>query len=299
MIEIRDVSKRFGGSIALDGISTSIGTGEFVMLLGANGAGKTTLLRCILGLLNFEGAITVGGHEIVRHGHLARRLIGYVPQRPALPAEMLCGEAMEFFARLRGMPRGDLTWLERVGLGDHAAAPTRELSGGMRQRLALALALQADPTVILFDEPAAHLDAQASRAMHRDLADLAARGRTVLLSTHRVADAMRASSRALLLERGRLVYDGPASAIGPAVQQRVIFTLNGTGREELRAALRPFAEVSVTETMGAIIATAPSDQAFDLMAAVAAAGVRPHDVHVEEPSIDSRRLTRHAAERVP
>jgi ABC-type multidrug transport system ATPase subunit len=296
VIEIRGLCKRFGATVALDDVSASIGPGEFTVLLGSNGAGKTTLLRCLLGLVRFEGTVTIGSCDVATSGHAARRLIGYVPQRPALPPEMSCEEVMDFFARLRGMARGDLAWLERVGLDARAETPTRELSGGQRQRLALALALQADPSVILFDEPAAHLDAQAARALHRDLEDLSVRGRTVVLSTHRVADVIRASSRALLLERGRLAYDGPASTLGPAVQQRVVFSMNGTGRPELRAALGAVPGVQVTDTSGAVIAITPTDRTFDVVAAVAAAGVRPHDVHIDEPTVDSRRLPTRAAE---
>jgi ABC-type multidrug transport system ATPase subunit len=290
VIEIRSLRKRFGATVAVDDVNASIGAGEFTVLLGSNGAGKTTLLRCLLGLVRFEGTVTIGDCDVATRGHAARRLIGYVAQRPALPPEMSCEEVMDFFARLRGMPRGNLAWLERVGLDTRAQTPTRELSGGQRQRLALALALQGEPSVILFDEPAAHLDAQAARALHRDLEELSVRGRTVVLSTHRVADVIRASSRALLLEQGRLAYDGPAAALGPAVQQRVVFSMNGAGRHELRAALRTIPGVQITDTSGAVVAITPTDRTFDVVAAVAAAGVRPNDVHIDEPTVDSRRL---------
>ncbi len=289
MITIRDVSKRFGKIAALDGITTEITDGEFALLLGSNGAGKTTLLRCMLGMHRFEGAIAVGGHDVAADGRAARALIGYVPQRPALPPDLTCTEVMDLFARLRGR-RGDPAWLARVGLEASASTPVRALSGGMRQRLALAVALQADPQVLLFDEPAANLDVTARRALHRDLEDLTGRGRTVILATHLAADPLRVATRALVLHRGRMIYDGPAAGLGAAVQQRVIFTLNGVGRSDLLPLLARFPGVRVAETAGTIAATTPAGDAFGLLAAVAAAGIHPVEVHLEEPSVDPERL---------
>jgi len=225
--------------------------------------------------------------------------VGYVPQRPALPPDLTCLDVLDLFARLRGMRAGDPAWLERVGLVAAASARVRTLSGGMRQRLALAVALQADPPILLFDEPAAHLDVAARAALHRDLADLARRGRTVVLATHLAAEPLQAATQALVLHRGRLIYDGPADGLGVAVQQRVVFTMNGVGREPLRAALAGLPHVRVSETPDAIIATTPAGGAFGLLAAVAAAGVRPLEVHVEEPMVDPARLVRDDGERGP
>ncbi len=290
MISIRGVSKRFGKVAAIDGITTEIADGEFALLLGSNGAGKTTLLRCILGMHRFEGTISVGGHDAAADGRAARALVGYVPQRPALPSDLTCTEVIDLFARLRGRRHGDPAWLARVGLEASAGAPVRALSGGMRQRLALAVALQADPAVLLFDEPAANLDVTARRALHRDLEELAGRGRTVVLATHLAADPLRVATRALVLHRGRAIYDGPASGLGAAVQQRVIFTLNGVGSGDLLPLLARFPGVRVVETPGTITATTPAGDAFGLLAAVAVAGLRPVEVHLEEPSVDPQRL---------
>jgi ABC-type multidrug transport system ATPase subunit len=290
MIEIRRLTKRFGAMTALDTVTASIEPGEFAVLLGSNGAGKTTLLRCLAGLLAFEGAAAVGGHDVLSDGKAARRLIGYVPQRPSFPSELSCLETLDLFARLRDLPRGDPAWLARVGLEAQAGDAVRTLSGGMRQRLALATALQADPAVILFDEPAAHLDPHARRVLHRDLEALAAAGRTIVLATHLVADPLAVAGRAMVLDRGRLVYDGRPDAMGAAVQQRVIFTPNGAGPKALTDLLASRPGVQVTQTHSAVVATAPAGTAFDLLAAVAAAGLHPLGVHLEEPSIDAGRL---------
>jgi ABC-type multidrug transport system ATPase subunit len=290
VIAIRDLRKRFGRVTVLDGITTRIEPGAFAVLLGANGAGKTTLLRCLMGLLTFDGHAAIGGCDVARDGRAARRLIGYVPQRPALPAELSCAEVLDLFARLRGARAGDPAWLARVGLQDARNTAVSALSGGLRQRLALAVALQADPAVVLFDEPATHLDTAARRALQRDLVALAGRGRTVLLSTHLAAEPLHAASRALVLDYGRLIYDGPAGGLSGAVQQRVVFTLNGSGRPELARVLERLPGVSHTETPTGVVATADAGRAFEVLAAVAASGVRPVEVRVEEPSVDTARL---------
>jgi ABC-2 type transport system ATP-binding protein len=290
VIAIRNVRKRFGPFVALEGVSAEVAEGAFTLLLGGNGAGKTTLLRCILGLHGFEGVISVGGRDVATQGRAARALLGYVPQRPSLPPDLTCSEVLDLFARLRGRSRGERAWLERVGLAASEAAAVRTLSGGMRQRLALAVALQADPPVLLFDEPATNLDVASRRGLHHVLEDLARRGRTVVLATHLAADPLQTATQALVLHRGQVVYDGPAGGLGSAVQQRVVFTMNGTGRDDLRAALAALPEVQIAETPAAMIATTRAGQAFDLLAAVAAAGVRPMEVHVEEPTVDPARL---------
>ena len=112
----------------------------------------------------------------------------------------------------------------------------------------------------------------------------------MLLATHLAADPLQTATQALVLHRGQVVYDGPAGGLGSAVQQRVVFTMNGAGRGDLRAALAALPEVQVAETPGAMIATTRAGRAFDLLAAVAAAGVRPIEVHVEEPVVAPARL---------
>jgi ABC-2 type transport system ATP-binding protein/nitrous oxidase accessory protein len=298
VITIRDLTKRFGAHAALVRISTVVPDGAFTLLLGANGAGKTTLLRCVLGLVAFEGAIRVGAHDVARDGAAARALLGYVPQRPSLPPDLTCSEVMDLFARLRGCARGDASWLERAGLAGSEAVPVRALSGGMQQRLALAVAMQADPAVLLFDEPASHLDVAARRALHQELAGLAGQGRTVVLATHLAAEPLSLATQVLVLHQGRLVYDGPSDRLGAAAHQRVIFAMNGVGREGLLEVLRRMPGVEVCETSAGAVATAPAGRAFDVVAAVVASGVRPLGVQVEEPAVDPVRVYGAQAEEI-
>jgi nitrous oxidase accessory protein len=204
-ISVQNVSKRYGTVTALDGVSFEAHPGEAIALWGENGAGKTTLLKAILGLIDFKGRILVEGHDVNRDGKGARRSIGYVPQE-AVFYDLNVRATMEFYARLKKV---DLTrsagLLDKLGLTAHARKPVSALSGGLKQRLALAIALLADPPVLLLDEPTANLDAKARRdylallaALRQDLR------KTILFASHRVEEVKALASRVLVLESGQI-----------------------------------------------------------------------------------------------
>lgn len=179
--------------------------GESVALWGANGAGKTTLLRCVLGLLRFSGRITVAGHDVRRDGKESRLRIGYVPQELSFYDELGVGEAISYFSRLKGLERaGGAEALDRVGLADHARKPVRALSGGMKQRLALAIALLGDPPVLVLDEVTASLDAVGREEFVALLERLSGSGRTMLFASHRVEEVSVLAHRVAVLEKGVL-----------------------------------------------------------------------------------------------
>lgn len=205
--------KTFGERVALEDVSFEVETGESVALWGANGAGKTTLLRTLLGVLPCEGAVQVMGLDPRSAGKAVRRFIGFVPQEIAFEGEMRVGQTMEFFARLRGAgsERGrDL--MKRLELGEHEGKRVRELSGGLKQRLALAVALLSDPPLLLLDEPTANLDARARREFIRLLETLRLE-KTLIFTSHRVEEVLTLADRVLWLEEGRLVRDTPAAGL--------------------------------------------------------------------------------------
>lgn len=205
MITIESVSKRFGRATAVDDVSLTIARGDSVALWGTNGAGKTTLLRCVLGLLRFRGRIQVGGCDVHRAGKAARQLIGYVPQEIGFYDDLGVDEAIRFFARLKALWRIDVgATLERVGLDGHGRKRIRELSGGMKQRLALAIALLGEPPVLLLDEVTASLDAVGREEFVGLLERLAGSGRTLLFASHRLDEVASLAQHVAQLERGRL-----------------------------------------------------------------------------------------------
>ncbi len=205
MIEIGQVTKRFGRVAAVDGVSLEIPAGESLALWGTNGAGKSTLIRCVLGLHRFSGRIAVGGHDVLRDGKRARLAIGYVPQELGFHDELGVREAFAFFARLKGLRCVDASKaIDRVGLLGHEHKRIRELSGGMKQRLALAFALLGDPAVLILDEVTASLDAVGREEFVRVLERLSGEGRTLLFASHRIEEVGTLAKRVAMLKAGRL-----------------------------------------------------------------------------------------------
>jgi ABC-type multidrug transport system ATPase subunit/ABC-type transport system involved in multi-copper enzyme maturation permease subunit len=216
MIEITNVTKRYGRRVALNSVSLRLHPGEVTLLLGANGAGKSTLLRCVLGITDFEGDITVAGRDPLVDGRAVRSLIGYMPQTGGLHGDLTVTETMALYADIRQTSRErGATLLEEAGLTAHASTKVDELSGGMRQRLGFALALLTDPQILVLDEPSASLD-QASRTwLAERLREVAAEGRTVLVSTHGGQELHAAGDRRVTLEDGRILSMGADRAQTP------------------------------------------------------------------------------------
>jgi ABC-type multidrug transport system ATPase subunit len=204
-VRIDRVTKQYGKVKALDGVSFEVRPGEAVALWGANGAGKTTLLKAVIGLIDFQGEIHIDGHDVRRSGKRARRSVGYVPQETVF-YDWSVQATMEFYARLKKVdPTRIAPLLDRLGLVEHATKQVSALSGGLKQRLALAIALLADPPVLLLDEPTANLDAQARADYLKQLSALRTEGRTVIFASHRQEEIDALADRVLVLEGGRLV----------------------------------------------------------------------------------------------
>ncbi len=211
MIRIDSLSKRFGKAVAVDSVSLTIAPGESVALWGGNGAGKTTLIRCVLGLLHYQGTINVGDFDVARQGKLARSLIGYVPQELGFYDDLGVAAAIDFFATLKGIAKTNReSVLESVGLGGHGHKRVRELSGGMKQRLALAVALLGDPPILVLDEVTASLDACGRDEFVSLLSKLSHSGRSMLFASHRLDEVTTLASRVVLLEKGRVVKELPS-----------------------------------------------------------------------------------------
>lgn len=205
MIRIEHVTKRFGRTVAVGDVSLALGRGDSVALWGVNGAGKTTLIRCVLGLLRFHGRIEVDGLDVRRRGKAARLAIGYVPQELGFYDDLRVAEAVGFFGRLKGLKTADARApLAGVGLTGHESKRIRELSGGMKQRLALAIALLGDPAVLVLDEVTASLDAVGRSEFVSLLRGLSGSGRTMLFASHRIEEIATLADRVAVLDKGRL-----------------------------------------------------------------------------------------------
>ena len=213
MIEIKNVTKSFGKLKAVDSASFRVEKGQAVSLLGTNGAGKSTLIKCILGLLDYTGDITVGGLRVKDHPKEAKSLIGYLPQEP-LFYDMRTLDIVRFFARLRKVDEGrSISVLDKVGLAEHSSKYASELSGGMRQRLSFAIALLSEPTFLILDEPTSNLDAHARAEFLGLIKDYKENGKTVIFSSHRLDEVDYLADRVVLMKDGRVVMDEEPHAL--------------------------------------------------------------------------------------
>ncbi|MBL8489140.1 MAG: ABC transporter ATP-binding protein [Rhodocyclaceae bacterium] len=208
MIKFENVAKSFRKQRVLDGISLEIGLGERVALIGSNGAGKTTLIRCLLGEYTHDGRVTVGGRDPRGDRTAILASIGFVPQLPP-PLKMPVGQLIGFAADLCGTdPRRILDLAARLGL-DTAPILDRQfvrLSGGMKQKLLIAVALGRDARVLVMDEPAANLDPEARKIFFELLAERQ-EDATMLISSHRLNEVSALVNRVVELDMGRVVLD--------------------------------------------------------------------------------------------
>ena len=206
MIEVRKLVKRFGPKVVLRGLDFCVQPGEFVTLLGPNGAGKTTFLRILASLSRpSKGEVTLMGMRLPRQAGAVRQRLGVVSHQPLLYGDLTAEENLRFFGRMYGV--GDLNhriarMLELVGLTPRKGDLVRTFSRGMQQRLAIGRAVLHDPNIMLFDEPHTGLDQDACTMLDDVLRDVAARGRTVVMTSHDLARAADLASRFDVISRG-------------------------------------------------------------------------------------------------
>lgn len=285
LVSIRDLTKTFGRHVAVDRFSLDVQTGAAVALWGTNGAGKTTIIKCLLGLHRFRGGVRVGPFDVRSDGKAARRLIGYVSQELAFYDDLTTTDTLRFFARLKGCDSSTgcvHAALQRVGLIEHVAKRVGELSGGMKQRLALAVALLADPPLLLLDEPTSNLDARARRQFLELLRGLKESGKTIVYTTHRAEEVSFLADRLVMLERGRVVQDGPPamlSQMGAAFTVVRIPLTDSLRASACQTLIRAGFDASLNHT--AVLVRVPTGRKAGPLAALHAAGILVEDFELE------------------
>ena len=219
MIEVRSLTKTFGGKPVLRGLDFSAQEGEFVALLGPNGAGKTTFLRILASLTRPTlGRVSVGGCVLPAQAAGVRRRLGVLSHQPLLYGDLTAEENLRFFARLYGVPNPEARIgevLRLVGLSARRRDLVRKFSRGMQQRLAVARAILHDPQVLLFDEPHTGLDQDASAMLDGVLAESRARGCTVVMTSHDLSRALSLAERIDILSSGKIAGSVKHGDLGP------------------------------------------------------------------------------------
>lgn len=255
MIEVRELSRSYGGLLAVAGVSFDIGHGEIVGLLGHNGAGKTTIMKMLTGFLEPSGGtIRIDGLDLAEHRREVQRRIGYLPENCPLYPEQTVLDSLEYQAILHGIPVGDRPAairqaVERTALGPKATALVGTLSRGYRQRLGVAQAILHAPRILILDEPTNGLDPTQIQHM-RDLIRELAREATVIVSTHILQEVEAVCERVLIMRAGTLALDSTLDAIGH--QPRLLVTLDRplSEAEPILAALPGVSGVALLEDDG-------------------------------------------------
>ncbi|HLA98176.1 MAG TPA: nitrous oxide reductase family maturation protein NosD [Anaerolineales bacterium] len=225
LVQVTGLTKCYGKVAVLKDISLEIYPGEALALWGENGAGKTTLLKAILGLVRFQGQVAVAGENVVRQGKQTRGKIGYVPQE-AVFYDMSVGDTLAFYARLKKVsPQRIPPLLEGLGLLPHRDKPVPALSGGLKQRLALAVALLSDPPLLLLDEPTANLDARARKDYLGLLLQLRNEGKTILFASHRLDEVETLADRAVILNGGQRADELEPGRLRAHLAPQVVLTM--------------------------------------------------------------------------
>ena len=220
MIEIRNLTKKFGDFKAVDHLDLTIETNEFMGLLGPNGAGKTTTISMMSTvLLPTEGEILVDGKQLNRKAAAVKRKLSVVTQEYSMRQDMTMNEVMEYQGRLYYMRKKEIRaktaeLFEFAGLSDFGHRTVRHLSGGMKRKLMICRALMVEPEILLLDEPTAGMDALARRQMWDLLRSLKDRNLTILLTTHFIDEAQALCNRVAFIDGGKLdVVDAPLTLI--------------------------------------------------------------------------------------
>jgi len=225
VLELERVTKLFGDFRAVDEVSFHVQEGSITGFLGPNGAGKTTTLRMILGILKpTEGKIGVFGAPSALE---VRSRVGYLPEEKGLYKKMKCWAIVAYFATLKGLDRKTAKrrayeLLERYGLKDFADKKTETLSKGMGQKVQVLASIAHDPELVIFDEPFSGLDPVNQQVLEDVVRDLAARGRTVLFSTHVMQHAERLCQRILLIAKGKKLFDGTVAEALRTIPRRLV-----------------------------------------------------------------------------
>ncbi|HET8675580.1 MAG TPA: ABC transporter ATP-binding protein [Blastocatellia bacterium] len=291
MIQVKNLTKRFGGFVAVESISLDIEEGETFALLGPNGSGKTTTLKCLVGLTHpTSGQILVEGIDVWRRAREARRLMSYLPQRVSFHDSLTAREILEFYCRLRKIPFSRIE--ETLGAANFrfngfTEKAVSEFSGGMVQRLGLAVACLPDAPVLVLDEPTISLDPEGAIHFREFLAALKREGKTIIFSSHMLADVEQLADRVAILVGGRVVALQSIAKLREQLMRSSrmrIVLLNP--KEHLLEAARSAGADCVAFEGDSLVMTSRAEDRLDILRAIEAAGGHIARFATEELSLE-------------
>ena len=310
MIAIRDLSKSYGPTKALQGITFEVPRGQVVGFLGPNGAGKSTTMKILTGFVEPSGGtVRVGGIDVAEDPVAARRLIGYLPENNPLYEDMMVEEYLDWVADVRAVPAGDrpkkiASAVERCGIGNVRGKDVGELSKGFRQRVGLAAAILHEPSLLILDEPTTGLDPNQVVEIRHLIRDLG-REKTVIMSTHVLPEVQATCSRAIIVSDGKLVADGSPAELaseGGVVKVVVALPADAAAVRAALAAVAGVTEVVVDEqgepgALTFVVRHAGDDVRRAVFAAAVQAGLVLLGLERRQVSLEEtfRRLTRQEA----
>jgi ABC-type multidrug transport system ATPase subunit len=290
-IRVRHLTKKFTDFVAVNDISFDIEAGETFALLGPNGSGKTTTLKCMVGLtLPTSGNIAVEGFDVRRQSRDARRLMSFLPQRISFSDQLTGREVLEFYCRLRRIPR---TRIDETlnspnfhfnGFFDKSVS---SFSGGMNQRLGLAVACLPDAPVLVLDEPTVSLDPNGAIQFREFLASLKQKGKTIVISSHMLPDVEKLADRVAIMVGGKLVaLQSIADLKGELFNSSRMRVMVANPDQRLLAVARACPVKNATLEGTSLVITCDAQDRREVLRAIEAAGGRIETFVTEEPSLE-------------
>ena len=287
LIEVKNLTKRYGQHVAVDNISFTVDEGEIVGFLGPNGAGKTTTMNIITGFISAtEGEVRIAGYDILDEPVKAKKNIGYLPDMPPLYGEMLVHEYLNFICDLKGVPANQRKKMlddiiETVRITDMRNRLIRNLSKGYRQRVGLAQALVGYPKVIILDEPTVGLDPKQIIEM-RDVIKKLSKKHTLILSSHILSEVSAVCDRVIIINRGKIAASDTAEQLSTSLTKGHKLVVRAKGsREAIEAALKDVpvvqsVHIGGSKEAGTYDVEVKGDESVDIREAVFQAFAKNH-----------------------
>jgi ABC-2 type transport system ATP-binding protein len=287
IIEVSNLTKRYGERTVVDGVTFAVEPGEIFGIIGRNGAGKTTTVECVSGLRTPDsGTIRVLGHDPQRDPAALRRQVGVQLQESTLQDRITVHEAVEMFASFYPSPARPAQLIDELGLTRSAKTPYAKLSGGQKQRLSIALALVGNPKIAVLDELTTGLDPQARRDTWQLISDVRARGVTILLVTHFMDEAERLCDRVAVIHGGRVAaLDTPANLTAQVASGQVL-RLRPSGPADLTA-LRALPSVTSLDIQDQdLTLTGTQETLVQVITELSRQQLIPLNLRVDQPNLD-------------